>query len=85
VSRHDSVGADFDGEDRGELSQPVDEPGFTVGEVAVGYGVEAAEESAADATAEAVIDPFLTIFDVRAASQSHDSPRFTRTNSELRD
>jgi len=49
------------------LAQSVEQQGFTVGEVALGDGIEAAEEGAANATAEAVIDAFVTIFDVSAA------------------
>lgn len=82
---HDGVGADFDGEDSGELVQPVDEPRFTVGEVALRDGVETGEKSAADTPAEAVVDPFFTIFDVSAAWESHGSPRFTITNGEHMD
>ena len=71
---HDRIGADVDGEDRGEEFQSIDEPLLAVGEVAVGRGVEAAEEGTADTSVEAVIDTFLAIVDVFAARQSHGSP-----------
>ena len=64
----------------GKLAQSVEQQGFTVGEVALGDGIEAAEEGAARATAEAVIDAFLTIFDVSAARKPRGSPRFCMSN-----
>ena len=82
---HDGEGADVDGEDRGEQAQPVYDPGLTVREVATGDGVIAVEEGAADTAGEAVIDADFTIFDVRAARKTHDSPRFNRSNGELMD
>ena len=63
----DSVGADIDGEDGGKKPQPVDNPGFTVGEVALSKSVDSAEESPADATAVGVIDTFLSFADISAA------------------
>jgi hypothetical protein len=80
VGSEDGVGADFDGEEGGEGAQPVDDPGFTVGEVALSEGIEAAEEGAADATGEAVVDAFLVILDVSASRQSHGSPPFDMSN-----
>jgi len=85
VVSHDGVGADIDGEDGGEMAQPVEQQGFTVREVAMSDRIEATEESAADTPAEAVIDTFLTIFDVSAARETHGSPRFNRSNGELMD
>jgi len=64
---HDGIGDDIDGEDGGEEAQPVENPDFTVREVAAGYGVEAAEKGAADAAGVAVVDPFFTITDVLAS------------------
>lgn len=54
-------------------------------EVATGDGVIAVEEGAADTAGEAVIDGDFTIFDVRTAWKTHDSPRFSRSNGELMD
>jgi hypothetical protein len=67
------------------MAQPVEQQSFTVREVAMSHGIEAAEKSAADASAEAVKDAFLTIFDVSAARETHGSPRFSMSNGELMD
>jgi hypothetical protein len=67
------------------MAQPVEKHGFTVREVAMSDGIETAEESAADTSAEAVKDAFLTIFDVSAARETHGSPRFNTSNGELTD
>jgi len=37
-------------------------------------GIVAAQESSADASAEAVVDTFLTFFDIFIARMSHGSP-----------
>ena len=71
----DGVGADVDGEDGGEETEAIDNPGFTVGEVSLGKGVEAAEEGAADAPAKAVIDADFVVVDVGTARHGHRSPR----------
>jgi hypothetical protein len=77
------VGADLDGEDGGEMVQPFEQPCFAVGEVAAGERVEPVEESAADASAEAVIDAFLTLLDVFAARQAHGFTPFDMSNPTL--
>ena len=68
----DGVVEDVDGEDGGEELETVLEPGFTVGEVATGGRVEAAEEGAADAAAEAMVDADGIVLDEFAARKSHD-------------
>jgi len=82
---HDGVGADIDGEDGGEMAQPVEKQGFTVREVVMSDRIETTEESAADTSAETVKDAFLTIFDVSASWETHGSPRFSTSNGELKD
>ena len=74
VIHHDGVGADLDGENGGEIAQAAGDPDFTVGKIAAREGVESIEESAADASAEAVIDTFLSFLDIFAAWQGHGSP-----------
>jgi len=64
---HDGVGPDFDGEDGGEVAQSFEQPGFAVGEVPFGNWVISGQEGAADAAAEAMVHPNLTIFDISAA------------------
>jgi hypothetical protein len=82
MSIHDGKGADIDGEDGGEEAQPVDDPGFTVGEVAAGDGVESAESGAADATVKTMIDGDFIFADVGAARKCHGSPHFRWINGE---
>jgi len=47
--------------------------------------VGTAEEGAADAPGEAVIDTDFTIINVETAWESHGSPRFNTSNGELMD
>jgi hypothetical protein len=56
------------------MPKPADYPCFTVREVAVSECIVPIEECPADTPAEAVINPFLTIFDIFAARQAHGSP-----------
>lgn len=77
VIRHDGVRGDLDGEDGGEEPQPIQDPSFTVREVAVRDGVESGEESSADTPVEAMINAFMTFANVFAAGQCHSSPHFT--------
>ena len=76
MSIHDGKGADIDGEDGGEEPQPVDNPGFTVREVAASDGIESAQASATDATVKAMIDGDFAFTDVMAAGKRHGSPHF---------
>lgn len=80
---HDGIGADVDGEDAGEEVQSVKDPSFAVGEVAAGDGIEAGEESAADAPSEAVIDTDFAIFDVGTAWKPHGLPPIRIPNDRL--
>lgn len=78
----DGVVEDIDSEDGGEEAQSIFDPGFTVGEIAAGKRIEAAEESAADTAGEAVIDADGIFRDIVAAWQGHVSPPYKRFNGE---
>jgi hypothetical protein len=55
VVRHDSIGADVDGEDIRQLPQTGDDPGLAVFVVLTGKGILAPQKSAAYTAADAVI------------------------------
>lgn len=63
----DRIGADIDGKDAGEELHSVDNPGFTMGEILLGNGIESAEERPADATGITMVDPFFIVIDISAS------------------
>jgi hypothetical protein len=81
---HDAEGADVDGEEGGEESEAVFEPLAAMGEVAAGSGIEAAEESTADAAGGAMVDGDLVVLDIVSSGQSHGSLSFILSNEQGR-
>jgi hypothetical protein len=83
VCFHDSVRADVDSENGGEIAQSIDHPNLAVRVVPACQGIQSTQERSADAPGEAMIHAFLTFLDVFAARQSHGSPLFNMSNGEL--